>query len=85
VITAGDCTLALHGLRHIVPNCGIRVQNGPDIMAHTGDAGPDAALADLARDAGLLLAAADSGWACLSRADARRADPGSASARSAAS
>ena len=58
VITAGDCTLALHGLRHVVPNCGIRVQSGPDIMAYTGDTGPDAALADLARDAGLLLAEA---------------------------
>ena len=79
VITAGDCTLALHGLRHVVPNCGIRVQSGPDILAYTGDTGPDAALADLARDAGLFLAEAtlaapDTGdWGHLCAADAAEA------------
>lgn len=58
VIRIGDCTITLHGLRHVVANCGIRIQSGLDTMAHTGDTGPVGALAELARDAGLLLAEA---------------------------
>jgi ribonuclease BN (tRNA processing enzyme) len=58
VIGIGDCVLSMHGLRHVVASCGVRVQSGPDTIAYTGDTGPDGALVELARGAGLLLAEA---------------------------
>lgn len=58
LIRIGDCTLGLHGLRHIVANCGIRISSGAVTMAYTGDTGPADELLELARDADLLLAEA---------------------------
>jgi ribonuclease BN (tRNA processing enzyme) len=58
VIRIGDCALSMHRLRHVVANCGIRIQSGSDTMAYTGDTGPAGALLELARDADLLLAEA---------------------------
>jgi ribonuclease BN (tRNA processing enzyme) len=52
----GDCAVTFHLLRHAVPNCGVRVDDGTATLAYTGDTGPTPALADLARGAGLLLA-----------------------------
>jgi len=78
VIHIGDCTLSMHGLRHVVANCGIRVQSGPDTMAYTGDTGLTEALLELARDADLLLAEATlagtdtSDWGHLCATDAAR-------------
>jgi ribonuclease BN (tRNA processing enzyme) len=77
VIHIGDTVISMHGLRHVVANCGIRIQSGPDTMAYTGDTGPAGALAELARDADLLLAEAtladpDTGdWGHLCATDAR--------------
>ena len=79
VIHVGDCTLSMHGLRHVVANCGVRVQSGPDTMAYTGDTGPAGALVELARDADLLLAETTlastdaSGWGHLCATDAAQA------------
>jgi ribonuclease BN (tRNA processing enzyme) len=79
VIGIGGCTTSLHGLRHVVPNCGIRIQGGPVTIAYTGDTGPGGALLELARDADLLLAEATlavpdtSGWGHLCAADAAQA------------
>ena len=79
VIRIGDCTISLHGLRHVVANCGIRIQDGPVSIAYTGDTGPDGALLELARDADLLLAeatlaVADAGdWGHLCATDAAQA------------
>jgi ribonuclease BN (tRNA processing enzyme) len=76
VIHIGDCTLSMHGLRHVVANCGIRVQSGPDTMAYTGDTGLDGALLELAGGADLLLAEATlagtdtTGWGHLCATDA---------------
>src|SRR5262245_58901034 len=39
LIRIGDCTLGMHGLRHIVANCGIRIRSGAVTMAYTGDTG----------------------------------------------
>lgn len=58
LIRIGDCTLSLHGLRHIMANCGIRVRSDAGTMAYTGDTGPADELHELARDADLLLAEA---------------------------
>jgi ribonuclease BN (tRNA processing enzyme) len=58
VIRIGGCTISLHGLRHVVANCGIRIQGGPVTIAYTGDTGPGGELLELARDADLLLAEA---------------------------
>ena len=82
VIHIGDCTLSTYGLRHVVANCGIRVQSGPDTMAYTGDTGPDDTLLELARDADLLLAEATladpdtSGWGHLCATDAAQVAAG---------
>ena len=45
-------------LPHSVPNAGFRLQAGGAALAYTGDAGPDPALPELARDADVLLAEA---------------------------
>lgn len=57
-VTVGDCTISLHLLRHASPNCGVRVTGPTGTVAYTGDTGTTHALADLARDADLLLAEA---------------------------
>lgn len=58
LIRIGDCTLGLHGLRHIVANCGVRIRSGAVTMAYTGDTGLADEVLELARDADLLLAEA---------------------------
>jgi ribonuclease BN (tRNA processing enzyme) len=45
-------------LTHFVPNLGVRLTAGGTTLAYTGDAAPDDALLDLARDADVLLAEA---------------------------
>ena len=45
-------------LPHFVPNLGVRLDAGGAALAYTGDAAPDDALVDLARDADVLLAEA---------------------------
>jgi ribonuclease BN (tRNA processing enzyme) len=78
LIRIGDCTLGMHGLRHIVANCGIRIRSGAGTMAYTGDTGPADELHELARDADLLLAEATlastdtSDWGHLCATDAAR-------------
>lgn len=42
-------------LPHFVDNAGIRLQAGEIALAYTGDTGPDAALAELGRDADLFI------------------------------
>jgi ribonuclease BN (tRNA processing enzyme) len=45
-------------LPHWMPNAGLRLAAGGRVLMYTGDSGPDPAIADLARDADLLLAEA---------------------------
>ena len=45
-------------LPHSVPNAGVRLTGGGHTLVYTGDAAPDPALVDLARDADVLLAEA---------------------------
>jgi ribonuclease BN (tRNA processing enzyme) len=79
VIRIGGCTISLHGLRHVVANCGIRIQGGPVTIAYTGDTGPGGELLELAHDADLLLAEATlavpdaGGWGHLCATDAAEA------------
>jgi ribonuclease BN (tRNA processing enzyme) len=56
--TVGDCTVSLHELRHVEPNCGIRVAGPAGTLAYTGDTGMTPALKELAAGADLLLAEA---------------------------
>ncbi len=58
VFKAGDCEISMHGLRHAVPNCGVRVDGPAGTLAYTGDTGRTDALIPLARDVDLLLAEA---------------------------
>ncbi len=45
-------------LPHFVPNAGLRVKAGEEVLAYTGDSGPSPQLRGLAQDADLLLAEA---------------------------
>ncbi|WP_131770672.1 MBL fold metallo-hydrolase, partial [Candidatus Protofrankia californiensis] len=54
--TVGDCTIGMHGLRHAIPNCGVRLEGPTGSLAYTGDTGWTDALIPLARDVDLLLA-----------------------------
>jgi ribonuclease BN (tRNA processing enzyme) len=45
-------------LPHFVPNLGVRLTAGDDTLAYTGDAAPDDAAVELARDVDVLLAEA---------------------------
>lgn len=54
----GDATIGLHELRHVLPNCGIRVESRGVTLAYTGDTGMTDAAVKLAADADLLLAEA---------------------------
>ena len=56
--TVGDCSLELHELRHVAPNCGARVESASGVLAYTGDTGVCSGLTDLAKDADVLLAEA---------------------------
>ncbi|WP_246243421.1 MBL fold metallo-hydrolase [Amycolatopsis pithecellobii] len=53
-----DATIGLHELRHVEPNCGIRVEAGGVALAYTGDTGMTDAAVKLASGADLLLAEA---------------------------
>ncbi|WP_086668984.1 MBL fold metallo-hydrolase [Lentzea kentuckyensis] len=52
---AGPFELTGLPLPHFVPNAGIRLQTGEIALAYSGDTGPDAALAELGRDADLFI------------------------------
>ncbi|MEU5695133.1 MBL fold metallo-hydrolase [Actinosynnema sp. NPDC020468] len=54
----GDCTVELRELRHVRPNCGVRLTSPTGCLAYTGDTGPTPALAELAAGADVLLAEA---------------------------
>jgi ribonuclease BN (tRNA processing enzyme) len=54
----GPLAIQSAALPHSAPNAGARIAAGGSVLAYTGDAGPDAALVDLARDADVLLAEA---------------------------
>ena len=54
----GPLAIQSAALPHSAPNAGVRIPRGGSVLAYTGDAGPDAALVDLARDADVLLAEA---------------------------
>ncbi|CCH31042.1 MBL fold metallo-hydrolase [Actinosynnema sp. NPDC047251] len=56
--TVGDCTAELRELRHVQPNCGIRLTSAGGSLAYTGDTGPTPVLAELAAGADVLLAEA---------------------------
>jgi ribonuclease BN (tRNA processing enzyme) len=77
LISVGDCTLGMHGLRHVVANCRIRIRGGAATMAYIGDTGLADELLELARDADLLAEATlattgTSDWGHLSATDAAR-------------
>jgi len=54
-VRIGQCSLTFHELRHVVPNCGVRVEAGGTAVAYTGDTGPTDRLLPLADGAGMLL------------------------------
>jgi ribonuclease BN (tRNA processing enzyme) len=54
----GPFGIATQLLPHFMPNAGARLAAGGRVLAYTGDTGPSPAVADLARDADLLLAEA---------------------------
>jgi ribonuclease BN (tRNA processing enzyme) len=54
----GPLTIQSAALPHSAPNAGVRIAAGGSVLAYTGDAAPDAALVELARDADVLLAEA---------------------------
>jgi ribonuclease BN (tRNA processing enzyme) len=54
----GDCTVTPRELRHVLPNCGIRVEASSGTLAYTGDTGLTPALVDLAAGVDVLLAEA---------------------------
>ena len=54
----GPLAVETRALPHSVPNAGFRVTAGRASIVYTGDAAPDPALVELARDADLLLAEA---------------------------
>lgn len=56
--TIGDCDISLHETRHVMPNCGIRIEAPGATFAYTGDTGMTPALDDLAASADILLAEA---------------------------
>lgn len=57
-VTIGPLRVEPVPVEHPVPAYGLRVSVGDRVLAYTGDTGPCAQLADLARDADLLLAEA---------------------------
>jgi ribonuclease BN (tRNA processing enzyme) len=51
----GPFRLTSVALPHVVPNAGVRFESDGLVIAYTGDTGPDAALAELGRDADLFI------------------------------
>lgn len=54
-VRIGPFDVAAASLPHHVPNLGLRISDDAGTLAYSGDAGPDRALVELARDADLLL------------------------------
>ncbi|HJQ46772.1 MAG TPA: MBL fold metallo-hydrolase [Amycolatopsis sp.] len=54
----GEVGIALHELRHVAPNCGIRVEAEGKTLAYTGDTGVTDAAVKLAANADLFLSEA---------------------------
>ncbi len=54
----GPFDVAIRWLPHWVPNPGVRISAGGHTVAYTGDTGPSPLIAELARDADLLVAEA---------------------------
>ena len=54
----GDCTVTPRELRHVLPNCGLRVESPSGSLAYTGDTGVTPALTELAAGVDVLLAEA---------------------------
>jgi len=75
----GDTALRFELLKHVSPNCGVRIERGDASLVYTGDTGITDALPLLAAGAGTLLAESTlresdvSGHGHLSSADAGRA------------
>lgn len=57
-ISVGPFRLQTRLLPHWVPNVGVRLTAGDQVLAYTGDCGPSPNVVELARDADLLLAEA---------------------------
>jgi ribonuclease BN (tRNA processing enzyme) len=69
-VSVGPFRLQSRLLPHWVPNLGVRLSAGGQVIAYTGDCGPCADVVELARDADLLLAEAT--YVCQVPADSRR-------------
>jgi len=54
----GDTSVELHGLRHVAPNCGTRLDSPTGSLAYTGDTGMTGDLVPLVRGVDLLLSEA---------------------------
>jgi ribonuclease BN (tRNA processing enzyme) len=54
-VRVGPFDVTTASLPHFVPNLGMRITDGSATLTYSGDAGPDPALVELARDADLLL------------------------------
>ncbi len=57
-LAVGPFTVRTRLLPHWVPNAGMRLEAGDQVIAYTGDSGPDPAVAELASGADLLIAEA---------------------------
>lgn len=57
-IRVGPFRIATWSLPHFVPNVGVRLSAGGEVLAYTGDSGPSPSLVPLAEAADLLLAEA---------------------------
>lgn len=55
-VRLGEVTLRFELLRHVAPNCGVRVEYADRSLVYTGDTGVTDALPALASNAGMLLA-----------------------------
>jgi ribonuclease BN (tRNA processing enzyme) len=56
--TIGPFAVESRMLPHFVPNTGVRLAADGAVLAYTGDSGPDAGIAELGRDADLLISEA---------------------------
>ncbi|WP_415853540.1 MBL fold metallo-hydrolase [Sinomonas sp. G460-2] len=78
-LAVGDLSLRIEQLRHVAPNCGVRLADAHSSLVYTGDTGVTDELVDLASGAGTLLAESTlrdtdtSGHGHLSSSDAARA------------
>lgn len=56
VVELPGCRVSLHLLRHVAPNCGVRIESAGASLAYTGDTGVTDELTTLAQGVDLLLA-----------------------------